>query len=110
MYFGLLLVVAGVAAAICGSDFPFLAEIVPASRVTVVGLRMTREVLIGGSLVVLGLVACAMSARSGGRLRVQCASCGWHGPLVKFHANGKCPRCGNSRYNGREIGRMSSSY
>lgn len=110
MYFGLLLVVAGVAVGVWGSDVPFLAEIVPASRVTVVGVRMTREAMMAGSLVILGLVACAMSARSSGRLRVQCATCGWHGPLVKFHANGKCPRCGSSHYNGREIGRMSSSY
>ena len=110
MYFGLLLVLAGIAVGIWGSDLPFLAEILPASRMTVAGIRMTREVAIGGGLVILGVVVCALSARAGGRLRVQCATCGWHGPLAKFHANGKCPRCGSSHYNGREIGRMSTSY
>ena len=108
MYFGLLLVVAGVAVAIWGSNVPALSEILPASRVTIAGIRMTREAAMAGGLVILGLVVSAMSASAAGRVKIQCASCGWHGPLTQFHGIGRCPRCGSQRFSGREIGKISS--
>ena len=108
MYFGVLLVIAGVAVGIWGSSIPALSEIVPAARVTIAGIRMTREAAIAGGLVILGLVVSAMSISSACRVKIHCASCGWNGALTQFHGAGRCPRCGSQRFSGREIGKISS--